>query len=103
LACKLSEDMARPEGFEPPTLRSEEWRNTKQQELSWNKSPKFILPSYFHIICLHTISCSFGDILETTPKKKHTRLTGISYEGNSWLRKGKVSGGQGGIWTPAYP
>ena len=50
MAGKLIENMARPEGFEPPTLRSEEWRKTERQGFNKKSIPKIIGPPWFHFI-----------------------------------------------------
>jgi hypothetical protein len=60
-ACKLL-NIARPEGFEPPTLRSEVLSNPQPHRLIWNRSQVFEGFSAFHSIWFHPVSSHCGNI-----------------------------------------
>ena len=64
-AVLLAVGLARPEGFEPPTLRSEVRSSSFSQQTAKKKSPFFIGERAFSFLSLGFVTCESGNKVET--------------------------------------
>jgi hypothetical protein len=67
--------LARPEGFEPPTLRSEVLSNSQQHVLTWKRSNVFQWFFSFHFISVRLSTPHCGNARGNTPGRQINHRT----------------------------